>query len=288
MSHATLKYGIKYDPRGANDDSSGVGWIVVAILVVVAVSFVITLVGRISSAPDKSNDDQIVLESAEPQPTHEEIPPPSLSAGETIEIAGFSQRSPKVKSLLMRLEKAAEEADLEMQISTIEQIRAIGGGDTADLADELLPRLGALNMSWLFDKKNPQWVSRVKVRDGDTASRIAREHGSTLLSLCKLNGWSKTAKIVVGREIYVMNHPRFYLVLKLRTRVLDLYLNGKVFKRYLMPDGTNSVKLTPGDYRTPANIVEFFRVSGISLPKCEVDEINMLIPRNVPFNVTSS
>lgn len=287
MSHATLKYGIKYDPRGADDDSSGVGWIVAVISVVVAVSFVVTLVGRMSSAPETG--DVVPIEPEVPAPpADEEKADLSLAVQEPIEIAGFSTRSPKVKSLLMRLEKAAEDGDLEMQISTIEQIRAIGGSDAADLAEELLPRLGALNMRWLFDKKNPQWVAKVKVRDGDTASRIAREHGSTLLSLCKLNGWAKTAKLAAGREISVMNHPRFYLVLNLKDKVLDLYLNGKIFKRYPMPDGTGSVRLAPGDYRTPANIVEFFRASGISLPKSDVDEINMLIPRNVPFNVASS
>ena len=186
------------------------------------------------------------------------------------------------------MEKASQDGDLEMQVSTIEQIRSMSGGDAADIADELLPRLGQLNMSRLFDFKNPQWVARVKIRDGDTASRIAREHGSTLLSLMKLNGWDDSATLVVGKEIAVMNHPRFYIVLHLRMRALDLFLNGKMFKRYLMPGAAETIKLAPGDYRTPANIVEFFRRYGIQLLKRDVDEINMLVPRNVPFNVSAT
>ena len=59
-------------------------------------------------------------------------------------------------------------------------------------------------------------------------------------------------------------------------------------KRYLMSGETEAIKLAPGDYRTPANIVEFFRRYGIQLPKRDVDEINMLVPRNVPFNVSAT
>lgn len=287
MSHARLKYGIEYDPlREKRDEPSGTGWIVVVILIVVAISFVTTLVGRIGSSQkeDTQDDDAIVIAGGA---ADSEAAPKGLPAS-PIEIGGLSGRSPKVRSLLMRLEKASRDGDLEMQVSTIEQIRSMSGGDAADIADELLPRLGQLNMSRLFDYKNPQWVARVKVRDGDTASRIAREHGSTLLSLKKLNGWDDSATLVIGKEIAVMNHPRFYIVLHLRMRALDLFLNGKMFKRYLMPGETEAIKLAPGDYRTPANIVEFFRRYGIQLPKRDVDEINMLVPRNVPFNVSAT
>ena len=287
MSHARLKYGIEYDPlREKRDDPSGTGWIVVVVLIVVAASFVTTLVGRIGSSREESAkaDDSIVIAGGA---ANVEDAPKGLDPS-PIEIGGLSGRSPKVRSLLMRLEKASQDGDLEMQVSTIEQIRAIGGGDAADIADELLPRLGALNMSRLFDFKNPQWVTRIKVRDGDTASRIAREHGSTLLSLKKLNGWDDSSTLVVGKEIAVMNHPRFYLVLHLRMRSLDLFLNGKIFKRYLIPGEADTIKLAPGDYKTPANMVEFFRRYGIALPKRDVDEINMLVPRNVPFNVSAT
>lgn len=285
MSHARLKYGIEYDPlREKRDEPSGTGWIVVVVLIVVAGSFVTTLVRRIgSSSEERTAEDSITISAAEDGAA-------ALGGlpSDPIEIGGLSGRSARVKSLLLRLEKAAQDGDLEMQVSTIEQIRSMGGGDAADIADELLPRLGALNMSRLFDLKNPQWVARVKVRDGDTASRIAREHGSTLLSLKKLNGWDDSSTLVAGREIAVMNHPRFYMVLHLRMRALDLFLNGKMFKRYLMPGEAGEIKLAPGDYRTPANMVEFFRRYGIRLPKRDVDEINMLVPRNVPFNVSST
>ena len=64
MSHARLKYGIEYDPlREKRDEPSGTGWLVVIVLIVVAVSFVITLVGRIGSSQkeDVQDDDAIVI-----------------------------------------------------------------------------------------------------------------------------------------------------------------------------------------------------------------------------------
>lgn len=286
MSLTRLKYGIETDSRERGDDSSGIGWIVVAIIVVAAISFIVTVAGRISSdspGEEKAGESVLTIE----QPAEKPVPP-ALKDVPPVEIDGFEGRSPKVRSLLMRLEKAAERGELEMQISTIEQIREMHGADSADLVEELLPRLGQLNLSWLFDRHNPQWVSKVRVKSGDTALRIAKEHGSTLASLKKLNGLSDAHRLVVGRELRVMNHPRFYLVLRMRLRTVDLYLNGKIFKRYYIPDDAGDIVIKPGDYRTPANLIDYFRRSGVNLRDVDLDELNMLVPRNSRFNVSPS
>ena len=52
MSLTRLKYGIETDPRDRHNDSSGIGWIVVAVIVIAAISFVFTVLGRISSSDD--------------------------------------------------------------------------------------------------------------------------------------------------------------------------------------------------------------------------------------------
>jgi hypothetical protein len=175
-----------------------------------------------------------------------------------------------------------------MQISTIEQILALRTADAADVADELLPRLGQLNLSWLFDRNNPQWVARIKVKSGDTASRIASEPGSTLASFMKLNGLTDATRLVVGREMKVMNHPRFYLVLRSRLRAVDLYLNGKIFKRYFIVDGAKNALVKPGDYRTPANLTDYFGRCGIELREDDMKELDMMVPRNTRFMVIDS
>jgi len=285
MSLTRLKYGIETDSKDRNNDHSGLGWIIVAIIVLAAISFIITVIGRISSGNGGEASREappLTIDDGAKQKTFavEKAPP--------VEINAFDGRSPKVRSLLLRLEKCAEAGELEMQILTIEQIRGMRAPDTADIAEELLPRLGQLNLSWLFDKNNPQWVSKVKVKSGDTASRIAAEHGSTLASLKKLNGISDAHKLSVGREIKVMNHPAFHLVLRKRLRTVDLYLNGKIFKRYFLPNNSGNAEIKPGEYRTPANIRDYFRHIRLNLRHEDIDELNMLVPRNSKFSVSST
>ena len=49
MSLTRLKYGIETDSKDRNNDHSGLGWIIVAIIVLAAISFIVTVIGRISS-----------------------------------------------------------------------------------------------------------------------------------------------------------------------------------------------------------------------------------------------
>ena len=283
MSLTRLKYGIETNSVERNNEHSGIGWIVVAIVVIAAISFVITVIGRISSDVDTNS----LPEESVPK---KELPKSKIASivNETppVEITNMDGRSPKIRSLLLRLEKCAEAGELEMQISTIEQIRSIRSPDAVDLSEELLPRLGQLNLSWLFDKHNPQWITKVKVKSGDTASRIASEHGSTLASLMRLNGISDAHRLAAGSELIVMNHPRFYLVLHMRLRAIDLYLNGKIFKRYFITEDFKDIKVKPGDYKTPANLGDYFRQVNIKLRSDDLEELNMLVPRNSRFNVS--
>lgn len=283
MSLTKLKYGIETDSMERGNDHPAIGWFVVAVIVVAAISFIVTVIGRISS------DDGMPQTPDAPAAETPEEKSASASAVTNVPPVGMdnlAKRPPKVRSLLLRLEKCTENGELEMQISTIEQIRAIRGADTDDLAEELLPRLGQLNLSWLFDKNNPQWITAVKVKSGDTASRIAAEHGSTLSSLMKLNGISDARRLKVGSELKVMNHPRFYVVFHMRLRAVDLYLNGKIFKRYFLSDSADGVDIKPGDYKTPPNLGDYFRRIDLKLSHDDLEELNMLVPRDSRFNVS--
>lgn len=283
MSLTRLKYGIETDSKERDNDHPGLGWLVVSVVVIAAISFIVTVIGRISSDdPGSEPPEAPSVLPEKPKP----VPPAPSAKIPPVEMNGLEKRSPKVRSLLLRLEKCAEAGELEMQISTIEQIRAIRGADADDLAEELLPRLGQLNLSWLFDKNNPQWVTRVKVKNGDTTSRIAAEHGSTLASLKKLNGISDAHRLKAGCELKVMDHPRFYLVLRTRLRAIDLYLNGKIFKRYFLPGDSGEIGIKPGDYKTPANLRDYFRRNSLNLRRDDLEELNMLVPVNSRLNVS--
>ena len=174
----------------------------------------------------------------------------------------------------MRLDEAEKRRDIEMAVSTIEQLRALPGSPAADLDDALARRLGTLNVKRLFELKNAQWVKTVVVKRGDAASRIASENGSTLASLARLNG-DNIDRIAIGRKLYVMDHPRFNLVIHRRTRTADLSLNGKFFRRYYL-DGEATGK--PGAYEMTSNPRAVWRSLGVSLKPADRSELETLLP----------
>jgi hypothetical protein len=193
-----------------------------------------------------------------------------------------ANRPVKVRNLLMRLEEAERRSDVEMAVSTIEQLRALPGSPAADLDNVLARRLGDLNMKRLFVLKNAQWVKEVTVKRGDSASRIASENGSTLASLSRLNGGS-VDRVILGSKLRVMNHPRFNLVVHRRSRTADLQLNGKFFKRY---DLTAPVTGADGAYEIPGRIRQFWTERGISFSMKDRAELEMLLPKGAAVLVS--
>ncbi|MBO7683246.1 MAG: LysM peptidoglycan-binding domain-containing protein, partial [Kiritimatiellae bacterium] len=186
----------------------------------------------------------------------------------------LENRPVKARNLLMRLEEADRRQDVEMAVSTIEQLRSLPGAPVADLDDRLARRLGALNMLRLFANRDPRWVRCVVVKRGDSASRIAAENGSTLASLSRLNG-GRVDKIVLGSRIYVMDHPRFALVVHRRTRTADLSLNGKFFKRY---DLAGDVGSPAGVYEMSSGPRSVWRTVGAGFRAEDRAELETLMP----------
>ena len=129
-------------------------------------------------------------------------------------------------------------------------------------------------MSRLFEGKCGQWVKSVTVKRGDSASRIAAENGSTLASLSRLNG-GNVDRIVLGRSLYVMDHPRFSLAIHRRTRIADLSLNGKFFRRY---DIVGAAEGKDGAYETAANPRALWRSAGVEFRPDDRAELELLLP----------
>lgn len=275
MAHIRGNFGIEYNPRQRERDSSGLGWVFALVAIVALVSLVWTLVGRFRSRPD--------VQVAPPPPPPAEVREPAPAPKPVEEIVSpvahadsgaLAKRPVKVRNLLMRLEEAERRKDVEMAVSTIEQLRSLPGSPAADLDNVLARRLGDLNMKWLFVLKNAQWVKEVTVKRGDNASRIAAENGSTLASLSKLNG-GNVERVLLGTKIRVMNHPRFNLVVHRRSRTADLQLNGKFFKRY---DLAAPVSGDDGAYEIPSRIRPFWAERGISFSMRDRAELEMLLP----------
>ena len=292
MALARGKYGVEYNPRQMDDDSSGLGWIVAVVALVAFVSLVWTLVGRFRQADDRPVDPEPLpretVSDRPPAPERPDASPPPLPATNAVPkpavvlppleqrmTSAIEKRPVKLRNLLMRLEEAEKRHDVEMAVTTIEAIRALPGSPAADLDDSLARRLGKLNLARLFVLKNAQWVKEVTVKRGDSASRIAAENGSTLASLAKLNG-GKVDKVVLGRKLFVMNHPRFNLVIHRRPRTADLSLNGKFFKRYDLIGGVTGKE---GAYELPQRTRNFwFNELGVQLNASDRAELEMLLP----------
>ena len=269
MSLARGKFGIEYDPRKLEPESSGVGWVVVVIAFAALISLTIVLVKRIRSA-----DPDIVpsVETASAIPVLPAAPSTSQVFRASREVV--SHRPMKLRNLLMRLEEAEKRGDVEMAVGTIESIRSLPGSPAADLDDALARRLGTLNLRRLFGLRCAQWVKTVEARRGDSASRIAAENGSTLASLTRLNG-GNVEKIRLGAKLYVMDHPRFNLVLHRRTRIADLSLNGKFFKRY---DLRGDVRAKDGAYAIPERRKVFWDAFDSVFGSADRSELDMLLP----------
>ena len=276
MSLARGKFGIEYNPKKLEPEPSGFGWVVVVIAFAALVSLTVVIVKRIRSAgPD-------VIPSAE-------VP---LAAPARVEVSTaqvfrasqdvVSHRPMKLRNLLMRLEEAEKRGDVEMAVGTIESIRALPGSPAADLDDKLARRLGTLNIRRLFELRSALWVKAVEIRRGDSASRIAAENGSTLASLARLNG-GDVGRIILGAKLYVMDHPRFGIVLHRRTRIADLSLNGKFFKRY---DLQGEVKARDGAYEIPERRKGFWEVFGPAFKKGDRSELDMLLPSGASLLVS--
>ena len=271
MSLARGKFGIEYNPKQMEPESSGFGWIVVAVAFAALISLAVVIVRRVRS--DEPVPDTLEISAAATVPrtvtvTNEVLP-------EVVRDTEFAHRPPKVRNLLMRLKEAEKSKDIEMAVTTIESIRSLPGSLAADLDDPLARRLGTLNLRRLFEVRNAQWVKTVTVGRGDSASRIAAENGSTLASLARLNG-GNVDRIRVGAKLYVMDHPRFNLVLHRRTRIADLSLNGKFFKRYDLP---GEVRAKDGAYEVPERRKLLWDRFGSAFKADDRAELEMLLPR---------
>lgn len=284
MSLQRGAFGIEYNSRPKESDSGAVMLLLIVIAVIALISFGVSLyrrgkvdaveeTARIEAEESVSVQQPMEVERslAEVQEAEEEalLPPAPV-----VEIDKFGNRPAKVRNLLMRLEEAEKRKDIEMAVSTIEQLRSIPGDPVADIDDALARRLGTLNVLWLFDRNNAQWVKEVVVRSGSNASRIAAENGATLASLEKLNGNIDT--VFIGQKLKVLDHPRFNLVIHRRSRTADLSLNGKFFKRY---DLVDEVTGKDGMYEVTPPYRQFWRDLGTIFPRADRIELETLMPK---------
>ena len=297
------KFGIEYFPRPDDEESKGAGWLVAAV-VLAAVALLVAAgvrrllspgedqppepapalaadgAGKAGKAADADADAANSAKAAAEQPNK---PEPIVTEAPPLPPGAERNRSHAATMLLLRLEKANEANDVELAVSTIEQLRALPAGEIADIDDKLARQLGELNVRRLFNGRSRQWVRLVEVRPGDSATRIAIESGSTLASLLKLNELPSADRLRIGQKLHVMDHPKFTLVVHRAAKYADLSLKGKFFKRY---DVVAPVGAAEGNYETPAKLRAFLAEKRISLSPEDRAELETLLPAKTPVLVS--
>ena len=312
--------GIEYRPEAKKKESKGIGKIVVAVLVLLVVSWGYRAIVnarkpkdiapevegqrskvdgqkvegqgdiRHSTSDDRENIVQPSAAEEQPagtRPSTFNLRPSTLNhQPSTLDLQPstfdlqplMAGRPAKVVNLLLRFDDAQKSNNVDMIVTTLEQIRSLPGGIASDLDGVFVDYLGELNMARLMKMRSAQWVEEVTVRNGEKAARIAQAHGSTLSSLIALNNIENPDHIRSGQNIYVMNHPRFAFVVHKRGSYADLNLNGTFFKRYQV--SAEKSKCGYWALSTPKT-KRFLADLGVKFEKnSDLDEIDMLLPLN--------
>lgn len=292
MGYTRGKFGLEYDSSRMEPETPWLRWAITLVVVLAVGSLAVRAVVKLFRAPESdfllsaeagaqlSDADNDVRASepstdarsaAEKDPRGEEAP---------IKVEAATRR-PEVKVLLAKMDTARRKQAIEMEVAAIERLRALPGNPAADLDDVLAQRLGELNLKWLFKRHSAQWTKVVEVRRGDSASRIARTYGATLASMEKLNG--DVSKIRIGQKLCVMDHPHFSLTVYRVTRIADLFLNGKFFKRYRL---AGAVGEKPGAYATSDRLRNFFAEKGIQFSSEDRAELEIMLPAGTPVVIS--
>ena len=278
MAFVRGRLGLEYNTTPTDrDDGFHTGPIVAVIAAIVFVLLTINTINRFRNREMPREG----LESAASTPVVAPVQPvkaePTPPPEPVLERSDALRRPPRLRQLIDRLDTAERANDIQLAISAIEEIRVYPGGAAADLEDSLSRRLGELNLKWLWELKNAKWVTDVTIKRGDNATRIAREHGSTLASMRKLNPTIDLNLLKTGTKVKVMHLPRFILVVHLRLKTADLQLNGKFFKRYDLSGNGDAIK--PGSYETTAPLSAFLAEHQLQFSSADLAELDMLVPK---------
>ncbi len=282
MSLARGKFGIEFDPLRGDEAPSGRGLLIFAAVLIVLISFTVTLVKRLGA-----NDEELTLERAERAPVTEaakavpaSLPAPPLAPAVPPEKAALASRSRTMRNLLMRLTEAERDRDLSRQVETIELLRALPGNPAADIDHLLVKRLGRLNYRWMFGDENSPWTSRLTPRRGNSAERIAKEQGMTLAALLKLNHWRSTDEMRPNESVRVFNRPNFALIVHRRSRLAELMLDGKLFKAYEL---AQVPRVEPGLYQATDDLKQQFTKLDLAFTAPAQSELKLFLLASAPI-----
>ena len=299
MSYSRGRFGVEYNAtRRDRGEVHLLRWTLIGVTAIAIVSFVSA---RGCSKNVKLPD--FMPTPATPQEPVPAVPPPHAQnvadtpklppqkpvrmseAARLVErwIVASSERPALERTLLEKLLAAERSANPTLALDTIERLRSRPA--MADLDEPLARRLGTLNLQLLFSGRPTPWTATVVTRRGDTPYRIAREHGTTVAAILKLNDLRPDVRLSAGTTLRTLEFPRAALVVHRRTKIADLMLNGKFFKRYYASTGPDT---KTGSFQVTREVgprIRFKELSVIFAPD-DLEEIAMLLPPGASMVVT--
>ena len=137
---------------------------------------------------------------------------------------------PEVRHLLDGAEAVFHADDLPSARRRYLEILARGNlGAVATLVEQ---RLGEIGMALILTPRPmPEKVEHI-VKSGESADKIARQHGVTCDLLMKSNDIRRPDRLQLGQHLLVLEKPAFSVLVNRRANELRLFLNGKLLKRY--------------------------------------------------------
>ena len=168
-------------------------------------------------------------------------------------------RSKEVRRLLDQALACEKEENWVVERGVLRQVLVHPEAD--DVRDFVERKIGAINTRLVFsDLAMPEKVKH-RIARGDLISRLAKAYDNTQEYILKVNGIERPELLRVGREIWLLDHPKFELAVYTKRFSAVLTLNGQFFKRYVVglgkpadvPDGSYAIRnrIKNPTYRTP-------------------------------------
>lgn len=132
---------------------------------------------------------------------------------------------------------------------------------------ELEDRIGVLSVAVVFSRVPMAGKTVYAIQKGDSISLIARRFGVTQEYILRANGLADPNRIIVGRELWILDNPAFAIAVSKKDRVLTVTLGGQFFKRY--PVSVGRADETPaGTFVIGNRIVHpsWWRADGSEIP----------------------
>lgn len=299
MAFARGKYGVEYNPIGRSGDSHPFRWLFTLLAILAAVSLFVARGCRKTIPPPVVDPPKpratVAPVPSKPTTAPTPAPTPAVPNKRTVRTTspapvattqataatnwlGTAQTRPAAEAaLLARLADAERLGNKRIARDTLEKLRRSSA--MADLDDQFARRLGALNAEILFTPPRGErdgWTVPVVVKRGDSAQRLAREHGTTLAAVLKLNSLKDANRIRIGDTLRMLEFPRAMLVVHAELRFADISLNGRFFKRY---DVTFPKKPSNGSYQVTRNEgpMDRFAALGLKFSQSDREELALLL-----------